>query len=400
VERAVECRRLLILAGLESDAERLRRELGAAGRRFVTQRVSSLDGFLDALDHFEPDAILADFELPQFSALGALDVLAEREARIPFILVTATPVGENAIACMRAGADDCIPMTSLERLPAALENVMAKREAECQRENQLLHTLRALQRTHDELQTAQLQLIQAAKMESVGRLAAGVAHQVRNPLTVLAMGIEYVRRHAPADAESTTDVLDQMDDAIGRASSVIHQLADFSAPDVLRRSTVQLDAVIDRALAFLRHEIVARNVTLERRTADHLPLVSLDGNKIEQVFVNVCLNALDAMDQGGVLRLETALESGDGATAAAAGATTPRIVVRVSDTGPGIRPEHLPRVFDPFFTTKPTGKGTGLGLPVIRRIVEIHGGSIAIRNRAPAGAEVTIVLPVDVAAGA
>jgi PAS domain S-box-containing protein len=253
------------------------------------------------------------------------------------------------------------------------------------RETKLLRMLGDLERSHDELQAAQVQLMRAEKRESVGRFAAGVAHEVKNPLTILAMGVEYVRRHLPPNGAVTADVLDQMDAAIQRANTVIHGLLDVSAPNALHYETVELAEVIERALDMLQFEAAERHVAVQSSIASDLPALWIDATKIQQVVVNVCLNALEAMDEGGTLHVHATLRDRTAAR---------RVVVRITDTGPGIRVEPVNRVFEPFLTSKPAGCGIGLGLTVVERIVELHGGSVAVCNRKPKGAEVTITLPV------
>jgi PAS domain S-box-containing protein len=282
-----------------------------------------------------------------------------------------------------------------QRILLILRDVTGRRQSETRlmaanaaleaRETKLLRMLGDLERSHDELQAAQVQLMRAEKRESVGRFAAGVAHEVKNPLTILAMGVEYVRRHLPPNGAATVDVLDQMDQAIQRANTVIHGLLDVSAPNALHYETVELAQVIERALDMLRYEAVDRRVTVQHSIASDVPALSIDATKIQQAIVNICLNAFEAMAEGGALHVHAALRHRTGAR---------RVVLRITDTGPGIRVEPMHRVFEPFFTTKPAGCGIGLGLTVVERIVELHGGSVAVRNRAAQGAEVTITLPV------
>jgi len=260
-----------------------------------------------------------------------------------------------------------------------------------------------LRKSHEELKAAQFQLIQAEKMQSVGRLAAGVAHEVKNPLAILGMGIEYLSANLPSPDPNVALILNDMKEAIRRADLIILGLLDFSVPRALDLHAEDLSVVIEQSLALVRHELTAVPIALVKHLARNLPPVWLDKNKIKQVFVNILTNATHAMPAGGTLTVKTyarQLQPEEiGADAGSrladrfrAGDTV--VVTEVIDTGTGISEEKLAQIFDPFFTTKPTGKGTGLGLTVTRKIVELHGGSIDIRNRKEGGVLVTILFKV------
>ncbi|MFQ5848230.1 MAG: sensor histidine kinase, partial [Candidatus Methylomirabilales bacterium] len=253
-----------------------------------------------------------------------------------------------------------------------------------------------------ELKTTQLQLIQSAKFESVGQLAAGVAHEVKNPLAIIQQGLTYL-----ADAYSTDDdrpalVLKKLDNAVRRADQVIKGLLDFSVPRAAEVTTADLNAVVGQALSLLEHPLVTAHVTVVKALRKDLPPLNLDPNKIEQVFVNLFMNAIQAMPDGGTLAVRTEArkptgpgsDSGRGATDQARARET-LVMVTIEDTGTGIPAEKLDRVFDPFFTTKPPGQGTGLGLSVTRKIIELHGGTIDIGNRPTGGVRVTLTFTAE-----
>ncbi len=274
----------------------------------------------------------------------------------------------------------------LARSKAALEKVLAD-----------------LQKSHEELKAAQFQLIQAEKMQSVGRLAAGVAHEVKNPLAILGMGIDYMTKNLASPDANVGLILNDMNEALKRADSIILGLLDFSVPRALDLHSEDLSAIVDQSLALVRHELTAFPITLARELAADLPPVLLDKNKIKQVLVNVLTNAIHAMPKGGTLTVRTLSKKlastevpHDAGVRHAerfrAGETV--VILETTDTGAGIPPEKLAKIFDPFFTTKPTGKGTGLGLTVTKKIVELHGGAIDIRNRPEGGVVVTLTFKV------
>jgi len=241
-------------------------------------------------------------------------------------------------------------------------------------------------------------LIQAAKLESIGTLAAGIAHEVKNPLQTLLTGLDYLSNHAPANNQATTCVLSEMRDSVQRANSIIHELLQLSAPTKFHTSPQDLNAIVESALRLIHNQLAASHITVVRNLAADLPSVQIDSGKIGQVFLNLFINALQAMAQAGMLSVATrAVQIGEDL------ALQDRIfrqfkpsetvvVTEVQDTGTGISEAHLPKIFDPFFTTKQIGVGTGLGLSVVKKIVHLHGGVIAIRNTPPRGVLVTLVL--------
>jgi len=256
----------------------------------------------------------------------------------------------------------------------------------------------ALVQTHEELKAAQLTLIQHAKLESVGRLAAGVAHEVKNPLAVIQLGVDYLTTTVQGDAGIKETIRD-MEDAVKRADTVIKGLLNFSRSEQLTLAPGDVNAILEEALLLVKHELAKNNITVEKDLERKLPSVELDRNKIQQVFINLFMNAIQAMgSEGGTLVIrtrrqrltETPPHQGVGASSGfRAGEEV--VVVDVEDTGTGIPEDKLDKLFDPFFSTKPVGSGTGLGLSVSRKIIELHGAAIRISNRKSKGAAAQIL---------
>jgi signal transduction histidine kinase len=258
--------------------------------------------------------------------------------------------------------------------------------------------------SNEALKATQLQLIQAEKLQSLGQMAASVAHEVKNPLSILQMGIECLDEHFFGGDEQMNMVVSEMKDAVLRAESVIRDMLDYSSAGDLELRPICVNLVISQTLRFVRHELNRGKVRVVTHFAEDLPPCKLDAPKIEQVFVNVLLNACHAMPEGGALTIETfhkIFDAGD-AEPDVPDCESVRfqtgdkiVVVEIRDTGTGIPEEKLQRIFDPFFTTKTSGKGTGLGLSVVRKIIDLHGGTISIANADGGGALVTIVLNPD-----
>ena len=260
----------------------------------------------------------------------------------------------------------------------------------------LKETHKNLLTAHEELKNAQIKLIQTAKLESIGRLAAGVAHEVKNPLAVIQLGVDYLARTAKDTASHDyIETVQDMDDAVRRADFVIKGLLNFSRLEQLNLARLDLNQVIEESLAMVKHELASNHISLEKRLAGQLPKVELDRNKIEQVFINIFMNAIQAMDGKGDLSVKTFLSRPTDADAVSQTPAGERVVVEIQDTGTGIPADKLDKLFDPFFTTKPIGTGTGLGLSVSRNIIEMHRATIRIANRKEAhGVCVTISFPI------
>lgn len=289
----------------------------------------------------------------------------------------------------------CISRDITEQKSAEENLKQANAELAASRE-ELLRAVQGLQEAHGELRDVQLQLIEAEKMKSIGRLAAGVAHEVKNPLAILKMGIDFFSTQETTD-EHTPIILKEMADALTRADTVIRGLLDFSAPKQLEVRHEDLNAIINNALKLVRGELHG-DFRIERDLQPNLPLLKLDAGKISQVFINLFTNAIHAMGESGILSVRTYAKqlTGVGANVSDSRSESFRVggtlvVAEIDDTGGGIPEDKLAKIFEPFFTTKPTGKGSGLGLCVVKTIIDLHGGTIDIRNLHEAGVRVTIM---------
>jgi len=284
----------------------------------------------------------------------------------------------------------------------AEENLQQANTELALKQEQLQDALTELQSSHEALKAAQFQLIQAEKMQSVGRLAAGVAHEVKNPLAILRMGIDYLSKNLQQPDQETNLILSDMGEALRRADLIIMGLLDFSATRALDLIAQDVGTLVEQSLALVRHEI-GPSIKLVREIAPKLPTVKLDQNRIKQVFVNLLENAIHAMPDGGTLIVRAGMKQltaqdieqdqerrfGDQFRA---GQTV--VFAEVLDSGHGIPKDKLVKIFDPFFTTKPAGKGTGLGLTVAKKIVELHGGALDIRNRREGGVAATLLFRI------
>ncbi|HKQ18403.1 MAG TPA: ATP-binding protein [Candidatus Eisenbacteria bacterium] len=378
-----------IIVGWNKGAERM---YGYSAEAIVGRPLSTLvpTDRLHELSAIYP-AIARGSAIEEFEAV----LVRSDGVSIDVVLSTAPTRDEHghvtgALALMRE-------VTAIRRAETAAEQNSAKLT---EREMLLRKALLALRQSHEETKSAQLQLVQAAKLESIGRLAAGVAHEVKNPLAVIMFAIDYLADTIASPDEDTTAALTDARDAVKRADSVIRGLLDFSTATELSPVTEDVNRVLAKALELVRHALTKAHVLVVEEFEDGLPPAMLDRNKIEQVFVNLMINAIDAMPDGGTLIVRTRRERLTEVGNEVGVRKTDQfrmglgvIAVEIEDTGTGIDPNCRVRLFDPFFTTKPPGKGTGLGLAVCKSIVALHGGTIRIANKeGGGGARATVVL--------
>ncbi len=255
-----------------------------------------------------------------------------------------------------------------------------------------------LKKALGELSATRMQLIHAEKLKSIGTLAAGVAHEVKNPLQTLLLSMDGLACLIPESDNETQMTLNDMREAVKRADGIIHSLLDFSRLEKLTLRPANMNTVIRDVLKLMKYPLLDAHITVKVKE-ELLPEVMIDRQKMNQVFVNLITNSLHAMERGGEILITTKCRFlGEDEMLAGLGDTShfvpgDRLVtVEIFDNGGGIPPEVLPRIFDPFFTTKPPGRGTGLGLPVAQNIITLHNGNINIENHPDGGVHVVITL--------
>ena len=344
------------------------------------------------------DIALLDLSLPDSRGVETYRQLRTAAPRVAVAILSGNSDEDLALDLVQNGAQDYLPKDSLtpDLLKRCIIYAMKRQHHRVQME-MLTDRLR---RTTEELKTTQMQLIQAEKVESLGRLASSVAHEVKNPLGVIQMGLDFLEKRLPGAGDDVDSTLNLMHEAVERADSVIHDMLDFSRSDDRRIESCDVNEIVQCVVRMLKHEIDRRKIAL-RLELSAVPLwTQCDPTGMEQVLINIVTNALQAMDKGQALTVRTKCARA-GAIPRDAGlremnlmrAGDEVVVIEVQDQGPGIAEDILSRVFEPFFTTKPTGEGTGLGLSVCKRIVELHRGQLLVANvKAPRGLLVSIVL--------
>jgi signal transduction histidine kinase len=377
--------RVLLVEDSDDDEMLVLHELEAGGYAPIFTRVQTGAEFRAALEEVAVDVIISDHTVPGYGGLAALADLKATGKDIPFILVSGT-VGEGvAVSAMRAGAHDYVLKRDLTRLPAAVEREVRERIVRAERTKM------------------REQLVISERMASAGTLAAGVAHEINNPLGVAMANLEFVIESltsmppsvpgppgAPAAAEidwsyvgALEEPLRDMGEALRRIRDIVRDVKLFSRPQEDKARPVDVRLVIDSSVRMAWNEIRHRaRLVKEYGPA---PLVSANESRLGQVILNLIVNAAQAMPEGNVggnlLRVATRTTE-DG-----------RAAIDVSDTGCGIPRQNLERIFDPFYTTKPVGVGTGLGLAICHRIVSELGGAIEVDSELGRGTRFRVVLP-------
>ena len=247
------------------------------------------------------------------------------------------------------------------------------------------HDLREELRIKEELQKTQLQLLQSEKMASLGKLAAGVAHQLNNPLAGITLFTKLVLEEYALPEDAQSDLHRILKDA-ERCRDTVKELLEFTRQTRHLMRPNDLNQALERALFLLKNQPLFQNITIVEEFDAHLPLVQVDIQQINHLLMNIILNAAQAMEGKGDLRISTTYLAKKGMA-----------LINISDTGPGIPADILPHIFEPFFTTKEEGQGTGLGLSLAYSIVENHGGVIKAENRPTQGTTFTIELPLSTA---
>jgi two-component system, NtrC family, sensor kinase len=229
----------------------------------------------------------------------------------------------------------------------------------------------------------------AEKLAAVGRLAAGVVHEINNPLATISACAEALERRVEEGAFTDSEVEGDLTEYLGlikseafRCKSITTGLLDFSRHRTGERHPIDITEILRSSANLISHQKRGENIEIRVEAADDLPHVKADGGQIQQAIIALGTNAIDAMPGGGVLTLRASAEHN-------------RVAIEVEDTGAGIRPEDLPKIFEPFFTTKEVGEGTGLGLAVCYGIITDHGGRLNVRSNLDRGTTFTILLPVN-----
>ncbi len=483
----LEVLRVLLVEDSEADAALIVHALSAEGRLIRSERVETPEGFTAALPSAPWDVIVSDHRMPRFSALEALRILQSTGRDIPFLIVSGAIQEHDAVAAMKAGANDYLMKDNLARLGPAVERECgeaaqragrrradaALRRSEAELRAVMAHVPDGLltvspagalttmnpaaerifgiradealgRRAEDflppgfassvgqgplecEARRADGSLLQlevavaevpdtepslvvtvrdvtdrrrleaevqrTQKMDTVGMLAGGVAHDFNNVLTGIQSAAAMARLELPRGHAAEGD-LAEIERQCQRAAALVRQLLAFARKQPLARRTLNLNEVVLDVESLLRR-VIGENVRFAVELQADVWSISGDSAQLEQVLMNLCINARDAMPEGGRLTVRTGNLTSNSALAARAQSVPGKryVVLSVQDSGTGINPRTLERIFEPFFTTKAPGRGTGLGLAVVHGIVRQHDGVIEVDSAPGAGSTFSVLLP-------
>lgn len=239
----------------------------------------------------------------------------------------------------------------------------------------------------NEILNAQEQIINAEKLASLGRMAAGVAHELNSPLTGVLTFAHLLKSRTPPDRKEDIEDLEVIIEQANRCSKIIKGMLGFARKGVSEATSIDINNLLEAVVQMVKNTAKFHNVEVAMELSKDLPKITIDPNQMQQVFLNFLTNAADAMDNRGNITIATRTIS--------EGPDKKLLELEFTDNGPGILPDNLGKIFEPFFTTKPAGKGTGLGLPVSYGIIKKHGGEIVVRSKVGTGTTFFVRMPIE-----
>jgi two-component system cell cycle sensor histidine kinase/response regulator CckA len=377
---------VLLVEDDAGDAILVERTLRRDGLQAQCERVDTADAMKAALERRPWDVVLSDFTMPRFSGMAAFELLRATARDTPFIFVSGTVGEENAVRAMKLGAADYLLKGQLARLVPAIQRELRDRD---DRERRIA-TERELRKA---LESKEEQLRQSQKMEAVGRLAGGVAHDFNNMLSVI-LGYSELAAAGLAPSDERFAHLQEVRKAGKRAADLTKQLLLFSRHQDPEQRVLDLNKLLGGADKLFRR-LLGEDVELEYQPTSAPTPIRANPGHVEQVLMNLVVNARDAMPTGGKLTLATSSIVLSSAAELGVPSLGPGAYIRVSvsDTGTGMDRATQERIFEPFFTTKDAGKGTGLGLSMVFGIVQQSSGAIEVQTKLGQGTTFHLYFP-------
>jgi signal transduction histidine kinase len=330
---------------------------------------------LELLEKATPELIVSDIMMPEMDGYHFYRHVREddRWLTVPFIFLTARGEKADVLRGKSMGVDDYLIK------PFDPEELLVAVESKLKRMRQLQET------AHKQVEQLSEQLTRTDRIATVGQLVTEFAHEIRNPLTAITAYAQFVqRRMAPHEPETVQD-MERIVRQAKRIAKMVENILEFARTQPLETRLTDIHHLLDEVLAFISFRLQNQGIVVETHYDPNMQAMLVDPDQLEQVFLNIIINAACAMEQEGNLAVTTAwLDDGE----------MPTVRISFADTGVGIPPENIPRLFEPYFTTRPPGQGTGLGLYVCQKVVERHGGRIEVESQVGGGSTFHVLLPV------
>jgi len=362
-------------------------------RGYTVARANDAFAGMELVASLEPQLVVLDYMMPGMDGMEALTRIKTSFPDTYVIMFTGKGSEEIAVELMKAGASDYIlkPFNN-QNLLERVENVLKIRSVEVKNREltlereQLLHEIQAwneeleqrIRKESEALQKAHAEVVQSQKLATLGYLAAGMAHEIRNPLNSISLFVQLIKEGVE-DSEKT-EYVEKILQEVDRVDGTLRKLLDTAKRPRFELTEVNIEAIIQKTLDSFAPQMSTQKITLVFLPKKNLPRLKADPAEIQQIFTNLFLNAIDEMPAGGELAIELDHDDSD-------------ITIQVSDSGQGIPEENLPNIFDPFFSTK--SRGTGMGLPLVLRIIKNYGGKIEVVASGKSGTTFLIRLPVS-----
>jgi signal transduction histidine kinase len=380
--------RILYLEDSPFDRDLVQDAIEQNGLDCETVQVESPPAFESALRTGTFDLILCDYNVPGYDGFSALQLARRIHPVTPVLIISGSAGEEEIVNCLHLGATDYILKHRLERLGPAVRRALAEVEA--------------LQRAQDmeaENKKLEAQFLRVQRLENIGALAAGIAHDLNNALAPVMMGVDLIK-------EKITDpdglhMLETMRGCAQRGAEMVKQILSFARGVTGNLSLLNVKHLVNE-ITKLSKDTFPRSITIESKVASGLYPIEGNATQLHQVLLNLSVNARDAMPEGGTLRIHANNVFLENATIAGRSekVSGPHILLSVSDSGIGMPPDVLSRIFEPFFTTKGPTKGTGLGLSTVKGIVDAHNGFMEVASALGQGTTFQIYIPALVQAEA
>lgn len=385
--------RVLIVENNALDTRLLKSMLSKSSfGEFELATAKSLQEAFELLTKRAFDVVLLDLNLDDSHGLNSLESVRARFPAVAVVVNTGSYKEMTGLKAVGSGAQDYLIKGKYKEygLVKSLYYAVERKRVEDE-----------IKIAYANLKEAQTQLIQAEKLNVIGGLASGIAHEVKNPLATILYGVEFLNTKCSEPDEQITFTLQSIREAAIRANEIIKDLLDFASLANLNKQPEDINHVIEHALVLVRHQADKHQIRITKEFSPSLPLISIDANRMQQVIVDLVLNAIYAVRQDGTVTIRTHMRNFKEEDRVAFPESevkihvgAPVIVIEIEDSGEGIDQDILTKVFDPFFTTRRSAGGVGLGLSVVRTIVLSHDGLISLANRPNQGAVAKLILKV------